>query len=53
MFIRNYKGEIKNFQQDKYKNEKSLYKALWLELFNINLVNKGKLDDIVNYVKNA
>ena len=52
MFIRNYNGEIKKFEQDKYKNEKSLYKALWLELFNVELVEKGKLDEIVDYIKN-
>lgn len=35
MFIRNYKGKLVYFDSSIYKDEKTLYKALWKIQYNV------------------
>jgi len=53
MFIRNYKGEIVEFQPENYYDEKTLYTALWKILYNIDFakISTNSTENLINFIR--
>jgi len=53
MFIRNYKGEIIFFDTNKFKDEKSMYKELWFQMYNKKIEESSSniKSNIIDYIK--
>ena len=50
MLIRNYKGNLKEFKIEKYKNGQE-YSKLWEEKYNIKFAKINIVSEIISYIK--
>ncbi len=52
MFIRNYKGNLIEFNWSDYGSEKEMYTALWKISYNIELKDDASTNtEILNYIE--
>lgn len=53
MLIRNYKGNLVEFDSNSYTDEKSLYTALWKIQYNIEFtkISSDTYTSLINFIK--